>query len=144
MACCTVRRCPCAMSPDRCSSAAIADNPATAGGTLQVPAFPPMLRLVRVLPPPWLRRCPWLLLLTPPPPATVQKALQEQRGWLQELELLRRGLARSHQARRRGGFCPAALHDLLVIADDLEINHGWDPLLVDAWLDRLGLWDQEL
>ena len=63
--------------------------------------------------------------------------------WLQELQLLRCAIDLSVQSRRRGGLCPRALEQLLLIADELEISHGWDPLLVDGWLERLGFWDGE-
>ena len=89
-------------------------------------------------------RCPWLHRLLPPPPVEVQQAIAQQHPWLQELQLLRRGMERSEQAQRHGGFCPRALEELLLIADALELDHGWDPLLVDAWLSRIGLWDGEI
>ncbi len=94
-----------------------------------------MLPLLRLLPAS-LRRC----LL----PAAVIAALQQQAPWLRELELLRRGLDCQHQALRQGGYRSAQADLLLTIGDELETRHGWSPLQVDLWLDRLGLWDQEL
>jgi hypothetical protein len=92
----------------------------------------PLLRLLPVS----LRRC----LL---PPAVIH-ALQQQSLWLRELELLRRGLDCQKQSRRHGGLRSAQADLLLTIGDELETLHGWTPLQVDLWLDRLGLWDQEL
>ena len=57
---------------------------------------------------------------------------------------LRRGLDCQHQAFRQGGHRSAQADLLLTIGDELETRHGWTPLRVDLWLDRLGLWDQEL
>jgi hypothetical protein len=94
-----------------------------------------MLPLLRLLPMS-LRR--FLL------PAAVIHALQQQALWLRELELLRRGLECQKQSRRHGGLRSAQADLLLTIGDELETLHGWTPLQVDLWLDRLGLWDQEL
>jgi len=108
-----------------------------------VPAFHAMPSLPRVLTA-WLGHCPWLQRFSPPPPPEVLLALEEQRPWLQELQLLRCAIDLSVQSRRRGGLCPRALEQLLLIADALELDHGWDPLVVDGWLDRLGFWDGEV
>ncbi|MEA5424000.1 hypothetical protein [Synechococcus sp. CCY9202] len=81
------------------------------------------------------------------PPVDGQKehdqALCEQRSLLGELQLLQLGLGLQHAARRCGYYDNAAAEALIGIADALELHHGWDPLMVDAWLERLGLWDQE-
>ncbi|MCT0225522.1 hypothetical protein [Synechococcus sp. CS-1328] len=71
------------------------------------------------------------------------QALTEQRGLLGELQLLQLGHSLQQQAQRKGRYDGPAAEALIGIAYALEIHHGWDPLLVDAWLERLGLWDQE-
>lgn len=101
-----------------------------------------MLSLPRVFTT-WVCHCPWLQRFSPPPPPELLQALDEQRPWLQELQLLRQAIQLSIKAHRRGGLDPRGLDALLLIADELEISHGWDPLLVDGWLDRLGFWDGE-
>jgi hypothetical protein len=60
------------------------------------------------------------------------------------ISLLRQAHACSHRAQLSGGYDPDGLDELITIAEVLEIEHGWDALLVDQWLERLGLWDQEL
>ena len=74
----------------------------------------------------------------------LQQALAEQQPLLEELALLRQAHACSHRAQLSGGYDPDGLDELITIAEALEIEHGWDALLVDQWLERLGLWDQEL
>jgi hypothetical protein len=74
----------------------------------------------------WVCHCLWLQRFSPPPPPELLQAIQL-----------------SVKAHRRGGLDPRGLDALLLIADELEISHGWDPLLVDGWLDRLGFWDGE-
>ncbi|MFM7674376.1 MAG: hypothetical protein ACKO5F_02040 [Synechococcus sp.] len=71
------------------------------------------------------------------------QALREQRGLLGELQLLQLAQGLQYAAQRRGHYNPAAAEALIGIGDALELHHGWDPLMVDAWLERLGLWDQE-
>ncbi|MFY8148170.1 MAG: hypothetical protein ACOVNL_03000 [Prochlorococcaceae cyanobacterium] len=72
-----------------------------------------------------------------------EQALWEQQGLLGELQLLQLGQGLQHAAQRRGHYDNAAAEALMGIADALELHHGWDPLMVDAWLVRLGLWDTE-
>ncbi|MEB3263949.1 MAG: hypothetical protein VKJ66_06220 [Synechococcus sp.] len=71
------------------------------------------------------------------------QALSEQRGLLGELQLLQLAQGLQVAAQRRGHYDPAAAEALIGIGDALELHHGWDPLMVDAWLERLGLWDSE-
>lgn len=74
----------------------------------------------------------------------LHHALQEQEQLLAELQLLRQAHDAHRLAQLAGGYDPDTIDLLITAAEDLEANHGWDPLLVDGWLERLGLWDQEI
>ena len=68
----------------------------------------------------------------------------EQGDWLAELELLQLGEALHRQALRRRGYDSESFDVMVTIADVLERDHGWNPSDADAWLERMGLWEQEL
>lgn len=74
----------------------------------------------------------------------LQHALQEQEQLLGELQLLRQAHNANRFAQLAGGYDPDTIDQLITTAEELEASHGWDPLLVDGWLERLGLWDQEI
>lgn len=66
----------------------------------------------------------------------------EQGAWLAELELLELGDAAQRRARQAGGYA-GELFDLMVtIADVLEREHGWSPEQSEAWLSRMGVWEE--
>ena len=66
----------------------------------------------------------------------------EQGAWLAELELLELGDAVQRRAQQAGGYA-GELFDLMVtIADVLEREHGWSPEQSEAWLSRLGVWEE--
>jgi len=68
----------------------------------------------------------------------------EQGDWLAELDLLQLASALRQTASEQG-FYEGRLFDLMIaIADVLETDHGWDLEQADAWLDRMGLWDEQL
>lgn len=68
----------------------------------------------------------------------------EQGDWLEELDLLQLASALRQTASEQG-FYEGRLFDLMIaIADVLETDHGWDLEQADAWLDRMGLWDEQL
>ena len=68
----------------------------------------------------------------------------EQGDWLAELDLLQLASALRQTASEQG-FYEGRLFDLMIaIADVLESDHGWDLEQADAWLDRMGLWDEQL
>ena len=67
----------------------------------------------------------------------------EQGDWLAELELLQLGEALQRQVLRRHGYDSESFDVMITIADVLERDHGWDPAHADAWLERMGLWEQE-
>ena len=66
----------------------------------------------------------------------------EQGAWLAELELLELGDAAQRRARQAGGYA-GELFDLMVtIADVLERENGWSPEQSEAWLSRMGVWEE--
>lgn len=78
------------------------------------------------------------------PDATHSLAAFEQGDWLAELDLLQLASALRQTASEQG-FYEGRLFDLMfAIADVLETDHGWSLEQADAWLDRMGLWDEQL
>jgi hypothetical protein len=67
----------------------------------------------------------------------------EQGDWLAELELLQLANALQRTAFARGGYDDRSFDLLLGIADVLEADHGWSFEQSDAWLERMGLWQEE-
>ena len=67
----------------------------------------------------------------------------EQGDWLAELELLQLANALQRTAMSRGGYDGRSFDLMFAIADVLEADHGWSFDQSDAWLERMGLWDEE-
>jgi hypothetical protein len=67
----------------------------------------------------------------------------EQGDWLAELELLQLANALQRSAMSRGGYDGRSFDLMFAIADVLESDHGWSFEQSDAWLERMGLWDEE-
>jgi hypothetical protein len=67
----------------------------------------------------------------------------EQGDWLAELELLQLANALQRNAISRGGYDERAFNLMFAIADVLEADHGWSVEQSDAWLERMGLWEEE-
>ncbi len=67
----------------------------------------------------------------------------EQGDWLAELELLQLANALQRSAVSRGGYDGRAFDLMVAIADVLESDHGWSFEQSDAWLERMGLWEEE-
>jgi hypothetical protein len=67
----------------------------------------------------------------------------EQGDWLAELELLQLANALQRSAISRGGYDGRAFDLMVAIADVLEADHGWSVEQSDAWLERMGLYEQE-
>ena len=67
----------------------------------------------------------------------------EQGDWLAELELLQLANALQRSAISRGGYDERAFNLMFAIADVLEAGHGWSFEQSDAWLERMGLWEEE-
>jgi len=67
----------------------------------------------------------------------------EQGDWLAELELLQLANAQQRTAISRGGYDGRSFDLMFAIADVLESDHGWSFEQSDAWLERMGLWDEE-
>ena len=89
----------------------------------------------------------WLRALQhpcPPPPLEAAHAWAafEQGAWLAELELLQLGDALRRRARQGDGYQGELFDVMLTIADVLEREHGWSPSQSDAWLERMGLWEE--
>ena len=76
--------------------------------------------------------------------ADPQLAAFEQGDWLAELELLQLGEMLHRQALRSHGYDSESFDVMVTIAEVLERDHGWDPSHADDWLERMGLWAQEL
>ena len=68
----------------------------------------------------------------------------EQGDWLAELELLQLANALQRSAISRGGYDGRAFDLMFAIADVLEADHGWSFEQSDAWLERMGLWEEEV
>jgi hypothetical protein len=67
----------------------------------------------------------------------------EQGDWLAELELLQLANALQRSAITRGGYDSRSFDLMFAIADVLESDHGWSFEQSDAWLERMGLWEEE-
>ena len=67
----------------------------------------------------------------------------EQGDWLAELELLQLANAMQHTAISRGGYDGRSFDLMFAIADVLEADYGWSFEQSDAWLERMGLWEEE-
>ena len=97
--------------------------------------------------PPWNHQPPPALHAPAPGPTRhgdPALAAFEQGDWLAELELLELGEALHRQALRRHGYDSESFDVMVTIADVLERDHDWQPAHADAWLERMGLWAQEL
>ena len=68
----------------------------------------------------------------------------EQGDWLAELDLLQLGQSLQLKALRCGGYDGHAFDLMVAIADVLESDHGWNLEQSEAWLTRMGLWEEEL
>ncbi|WP_398335444.1 hypothetical protein [Vulcanococcus sp.] len=66
----------------------------------------------------------------------------EQGQWLEELDLLHLGQTLRQQARQAGGYGGTPFDVMITIADVLEAEHGWSPEQSEAWLERMGVWEQ--
>ena len=79
------------------------------------------------------------------PPRQQDHALAafEQGDWLAELELLQLANALQRTAMTRGGYDGRSFDLMFAIADVLESDHGWSFEQSDAWLERMGLWEEE-
>ena len=80
-----------------------------------------------------------------PTPFQQEHALAafEQGDWLAELDLLQRGQALQRNALARGSYDGRAFDLMVCIADVLEADHGWSIEQSEAWLVRMGLWEEE-
>ncbi len=67
----------------------------------------------------------------------------EQGYWLAELDLLQLGTALQRSAISRGGYDGRSFDLVVAIADVLQADHGWSFEQSDAWLERMGLWEEE-
>ncbi|WP_296367953.1 hypothetical protein [Vulcanococcus sp. Clear-D1] len=68
----------------------------------------------------------------------------EQGDWLAELELLQLANALQRSAISRGGYEERAFNLMVAIAEVLESDHDWSFEQTDLWLERMGLWVEEL
>jgi hypothetical protein len=68
----------------------------------------------------------------------------EQGDWLAELELLQLANALQRTAITRVGYDGRSFDLMFAIADVLESDHGWSFEQSDAWLERMGLWEEEV
>jgi hypothetical protein len=67
----------------------------------------------------------------------------EQGDWLAELDLLQLGTALQLGAIARGGYDGRSFDLMVAIAEVLQSDHGWSFEQSDAWLERMGLWEEE-
>ena len=81
-----------------------------------------------------------------PSPGQERHALAafEQGDWLTELDLLHLGDALQRSALSHRGYDDTAFDVMVGIADLLESDHGWTTEQSETWLERMGLWDQEV
>ena len=82
---------------------------------------------------------------TEPTPFQQEHALAafEQGDWLAELDLRQLGQALQRHALARGSYDGRAFDLMVCIADVLEADHGWSIEQSEAWLVRMGLWEEE-
>ena len=117
-------------------------------GTLLGPTSCPLFTSIQ-------RLISWLRLLLQRPQACCSSELGpfaldhafaafEQGDWLAELDLLQLGVALQRGAIARGGYDGRAFDLMFAIADVLETDHGWSFEQSDAWLERMGLWEEEV
>ena len=82
-----------------------------------------------------------------PEPAPFQQehalAAFEQGDWLAELDLLQLGQALQRHALASGSYDGRAFDLMVCIADVLEADHGWSIEQSEAWLVRMGLWEED-
>ncbi len=82
-----------------------------------------------------------------PEPTSFQQehalAAFEQGDWLAELDLLQLGQVLQRNALVRGSYDGRAFDLMICIADVLEADHGWSIEQSEAWLVRMGLWEEE-
>jgi len=71
------------------------------------------------------------------------RAAFEQGDWLAELNLLQLANALQRSAISRGAYDEPAFNLMFASADVLEADHGWSFDQSDAWLERMGLWEEE-
>ena len=67
----------------------------------------------------------------------------EQGDWLAELDLLQLGDALHSSAISRGGYDGRSFDLIVSIADVLEADHGWSSDQTKAWLERMGVWEED-
>ena len=67
----------------------------------------------------------------------------EQGDWMAELELLQLANALQRSAISCGEYDERAFNLMVAIADVLEADHGWSFEQSAAWLERMGLWQEE-
>ena len=67
----------------------------------------------------------------------------EQGDWLAELELLQLANALHRRAISLGEYDERAFNQMFAIAEVLERDHCWSFEQSDAWLERMGLWEEE-
>ena len=67
----------------------------------------------------------------------------EQGDWLAELDLLQLGQALQRSALALGSYDGRAFDLMVCIADVLEADHGWSIEQPEAWLVRMGLWEED-
>jgi hypothetical protein len=84
-------------------------------------------------------------VLPGPTPFQQEHALAafEQGDWLAELDLLQLGQALKRHALARGSYDGRAFDLMVCIAEVLEADHGWSIEQSEAWLVRMGLWEEE-
>ena len=104
---------------------------------------------------PWSVGTLWGLTHTPLPlflqriTALLRSLFQQQSGCSSNLGGLahqqHHALAALEQgaAISRGGYDGRSFDLMVAIADVLEADHGWSFEQSDAWLERMGLWEEE-
>ena len=110
-----------------------------------VPTLLPMLSWTRsCLTPPSRQQASADELTLPPFQQDHAFAAFEQGDWLAELDLLQLGTALQRGAIAHGGYDDRSFDVMVAIADVLETDHGWSFEQSDAWLERMGLWEEEV
>jgi hypothetical protein len=79
------------------------------------------------------------------PPSQELHALAafEQGDWLTELDLLHLGDALQRSALSQSGYDDTSFDAMVGIADLLESDHGWSTEQTEAWLEHMGLWEED-